>query len=74
MSKYPNPFVDHLTIRDHFAAAHNPDPKDIQLERERDRNLNPYNDSYRPKLRSTLEIICDLKFEYADAMLKARTK
>ena len=64
-----------LTMRDYF-AAHAPEPslEDIGAQMQRDKNINPHNDSYKPALRSRLEIIADLKFAYADAMLAARNK
>ena len=63
------------TLRDRFAmAAPEPTEKQIEWESQKDRNANPHNDSHKPRLRDTLEIIADLKYKYADAMLKARDK
>jgi hypothetical protein len=44
----------------------------MDLERMKDRNRNPHNDSYKPPIRSDMEIRCALAYEYASAMLKAR--
>jgi hypothetical protein len=57
-------------------ATHAPQPTegDIDVQRKYDRNRNPHNDSYKPPLRSRIEIIADLAFEYADAMIKAGSK
>lgn len=63
-----------LTRRDWFATfAPEPDPANIQIESRADALANPHGDSHKPKRRSTLEIITDLKFAYADAMI-ARSK
>lgn len=66
---------EEVSLRDFF-AAHAPRPSDaeIDLEKHRDRNANPYNEHHKPRPRATREIIADLCFEYADAMLKARKK
>jgi len=61
-----------MTLRDWFATWHNPSDGDIEREQSNDRARNPYNDYHKPKLRDRQEIICDLKFKHADAMLKAR--
>lgn len=62
-----------LTIRDYFAAhAPAPTPEQIQMEGDRDRLANPHGDSYKPKRRSALEIIVDLRYAFADAMIVGR--
>lgn len=62
-----------MTLRDYFAIrAPEPTAERISMERTSDRNRNPYNDEHRPKLRSDVEIRCDLAYEYADAMIRAR--
>lgn len=64
-----------MTLRDYFAIhAPKPEQSDIDLERQRDRNRNPHNDPYKPKLRSVMEIVSDLRFQFADSMLAAREK
>lgn len=66
---------DGMTLRDYFAIrAPEPKAERMALERQSDHNRNPYNDAHKPKLRSDVEIRCDLAYEYADAMLKARGK
>lgn len=67
--------VDGMTLRDYFATrAPEPKAERMAIERQSDHNRNPYNDAHKPKLRSDVEIRCDLAYEYADAMLKARGK
>lgn len=58
--------VDFLKL----AACHyNPTDLDIELATKRDRNANPYNDAHLPKLRTRDEIIIDLKWAFAKALL-----
>jgi hypothetical protein len=62
-----------MDLTDWFATfAPEPTKEQIQSEIERERLANPYNDSYKPKRRSNLEIICDLKYEYGHQMMMAR--
>jgi len=62
-----------MTLRDYFAIrAPEPTKERMDCERRCDQNRNPYNDAHKPKLRSDVEIRCDLAYEYADAMLRAR--
>jgi hypothetical protein len=62
-----------MSLRDWFAAmAPKPPRWRIKLESNMDRSRNPHNDSYKPKIRGEFEIEADLRFEFADAMLKAR--
>ncbi|AOJ31395.1 hypothetical protein [Burkholderia metallica] len=62
-----------MTLRDYFAIrAPEPTKERMDCERRYDQNRNPYNDAHKPKLRSDVEIRCDLAYEYADAMLRAR--
>lgn len=62
-----------VSMRDYFAIrAPEPTKETMDMERLRDRNRNPYNDSYKPPIRSDMEIRCALAYEYADAMIKAR--
>jgi hypothetical protein len=67
--------MEEITLRDYF-AAHAPMPSDEQIvfEMQRDRNRNPHNEGHKPRLRERVNIIADLAFAYADAMLKAREK
>jgi hypothetical protein len=46
-----------------------PSKQDIDMEVTRDRNKNPHNDSYKPRLRSYHEIIRDLKKQYYTTLL-----
>jgi hypothetical protein len=62
-----------MTLRDYFAIrAPEPSKDRIEMLMQFDRNRNPHNDSHKPRLRSEVEIRCDLAYEYADAMLRAR--
>jgi len=61
---------EEITLRDYFAArAPAPRESDIEIRQANDRDRNPHNDSYKPKRRTRYEIIADLAWEYADAML-----
>lgn len=59
--------------RREYIAIHLPEPKEeyIQQQMELDKLRNPHNDSYKPRRRGRLEVICDLRFAYADEMLNA---
>lgn len=61
-----------MTLRDYF-AAHAPHPTEQQIASEMayDRGRNPHNEPHRPYIRERCEIIADLMFNHADAMLKA---
>lgn len=62
-----------MTLRDYFAIRAPECPASyISTQQGIDHQKNPHNDSYKPKLRSTLEIIACWNYEYADAMLEAR--
>lgn len=64
-----------MNLRDYFAIhAPEPDENDLQSERRRDQTKNPHNDPHKPRIRSDLEIRTQLRYEYADAMMKARGK
>lgn len=64
-----------LSKREWYATfAPTPSPEEIERNRRRDTNKNPHNEPHKPKLRSTAEIIADLKFQYADAMITASRK
>lgn len=65
--------VDGMSLRDYFAIrAPEPTAERMTMERQRDRNRNPHNEGHKPPQRSDVEIRCDLAYEYADAMLRAR--
>lgn len=68
-------FSGGVTLRDYF-AIHAPQPTDQQISRgmDRDKNRNPYNEPGKPKLREREEIIAALRYEFADAMLRERSK
>ena len=59
--------------RREWYATHAPEPtaSEIEFEGNRDRDANPHGDSYKPRRRGVLEIRCDLRFKYADAMIAA---
>jgi hypothetical protein len=64
-----------ITIRDWFATfVPTPTRSQIEMQMTRDRNRNPHNDDYKPPLRSREEIIADLRYEFADAMIRARNR
>lgn len=64
-----------MTLRDWFAGiAPEPTPDAIATQQGIDRGRNPYNDSYKPALRSRDQIIAALRYAYADAMLEERAK
>lgn len=60
-----------ISLRDYF-AIHAPEPSDekVRFEMTKDKNANPHNDSYRPRIRQRLEILVQLRYEFADEMLK----
>lgn len=64
-----------MSLRDYF-ALHGPEPSDEDVRRvmEREQRANPHNEPYHnlPKRRGPSEIRCALRYEFADAMLKAR--
>lgn len=65
-------YTQGLTLLEWYATfAPEPDPSDVAEEYERDKTANPHGDSYKPKRRGKAEIIADLKFQYAEAMVKA---
>jgi hypothetical protein len=64
-----------MSLRDWFAAmAPKPSRWRVKLEHDRDRARNPHNDSYKPPIRGDMEIEAALRYEFADAMLRARTQ
>ena len=62
-------------LRDWFAVqAPEATEEWITLQLSSDRNKNPHNDNYLPRLRSRLKVAIDWKWEYADAMLAERER
>lgn len=62
-----------VSLLDWFATfAPRPQRSRILFELQRDQSLNPHGDYNKPKRRSEAEIVADLKYEYAKAMLLAR--
>lgn len=67
--------TDGMTLRDWFATfAPQPNDDTIALHERGDRERNPHNDSYKPKLRSRAEIVAGLRYAFADAMLAERER
>ena len=64
-----------VTMLDWF-AAHAPMPSELEIssQMQHDKTKNPHNDAFRPKLRARVEIIADYCYEYAHAMMAARSK
>lgn len=61
-----------LTRRDWFATyAPSPTNEEITQELDKDKLANPHGDSYKPRRRGKLEIITELRYKYADAMIAA---
>lgn len=67
--------MDDITLRDWFAInSPAPSKEDVEYEMTRDRNFNPHNDTYKPRLRSKKDIECEIRYKWADLMLAARNK
>ena len=66
---------DGMSLRQWY-ATHAPCPTegDIDFQHKLDRSRNPHNEPRKPPIRSKIEIIADLAFEFADAMIKAGAK
>jgi hypothetical protein len=65
-----------MSLRDWFAATlPEPSREDVLRVMERERMANPHNEPYHNKVRrrGEREIICALRYEYADAMIAARS-
>ena len=76
---FPESCGDHIipgmTLRDWFAGqAPEPSVDYIAMQKAHDKNLNPHNDSYKPPLRTELEIRAAYRYDYADSMLAERSK
>ena len=65
--------MNDLSLLDIFAVF-SPEPTEDYIERQKeyDKSRNPHNDSYKPLQRTTLEIIADFKWEYANIMIMRR--
>lgn len=62
-----------MTLRDWFAGIlPAPEESVVQTQQSLDRSRNPHNDSHKPQLRSRDQIIAELRYRQADAMLAAR--
>ena len=62
-----------MSLRDWFAGQAPESPKDwLDSQHNCDRQRNPHNDSYKPAIRSDLELRASWRWAYADAMIKAR--
>ena len=58
-----------------FAAlASEPTKEEIASEHQKDALANPHGDHYKPRRRETNEIIAELKFRKANAMVKVKDK
>lgn len=71
MENFNKPFSE-LTKLEYFMchSTWTPEKSIIDAEITRDRNLNPHNDSYKPKLRGYNEIILQLKANHFKEILK----
>ena len=68
-------FEQLLALRDAWALrAPLPDKDQLGYMSQRDRNLNPHNDNYKPPLRSEKELVSDYVYAYADQMLTRQYK
>lgn len=80
--KYTTPqghFIEHaqsgMTLRDWFAGqAPEPTKEWLETMYRFDSALNPHNDSYKPKRRTTAELIAAWRYEVADAMIETRAQ
>lgn len=64
-----------MTLRDWFAGqAPEPTKEWLDTMYRFDSALNPHNDSYKPKRRTTAELIAAWKYEVADAMIETRAQ
>lgn len=64
-----------MSLRDWFAGTlPGPSEDRIQQAAKMDKFANPHNEPGKPKLRDRPEIIADLRYAQADAMLSARQK
>lgn len=61
-------------LRDLFAMnAPEPTQGDVELVQRGYKNLNPYNQHDKPKMPSRMEIECQIRYKWADTMLKVRS-
>lgn len=62
-----------MTLRDYFAIrAPEPAQHEIESEARSDMLANPHGEHNKPPRRSANRIRADLRYEYADAMLRSR--
>lgn len=62
-----------MSLLDWFATfAPEPTKEEIEYEYNKDKLANPHNESRKPRRRSEQEIKCDLRYEYAKNMLRAK--
>jgi len=62
--------MEKITAFELFAAmAPNPSDAHIELQYKLDKMKNPHNESHKPKLRDSIEIIADYKIEFAKLMI-----
>lgn len=62
-----------MSLRDYFAIrVPEPTKDEIDQQFRNDQTANPHGDTYKQKRRSRLEIISDLRYAYADAMITGR--
>ena len=60
---------------DWFATfAPEPTKEEIEYELNKDKLVNPYGYDNMPRRRNVQEIKCDLKYEYAQNMIKAKQR
>lgn len=64
---------DGADLLDWFAVKA-PQPSKSRVEREmmRDKRLNPHNESHKPTVRDEIEIECQLRYEWAETMMRVR--
>ena len=62
-----------MTLVDWFATfAPEPTKEEIEYECNKDKLANPHGYDNKPKRRSVLEIKCQLRYEYARAMMTCK--
>lgn len=63
--------TDFYRLRNEWALKMPYPSKDLfDIYYKMDMGRNPHNDSYKPKRRTTAEIVSDLAFEFADGVLR----
>lgn len=62
-----------MSLFDWFATfAPEPTEEEVRRELLMDKSKNPHNEYNKPRRRSELEIKCDLRYEYAKNMVRAK--